>query len=91
MSADIFWAQLPPPTPTALPPAAPIELPALQNAITTWKFAPEVVGFWNQFRDYTPGFQTMLIVLLVIGLIFLIMNLIRRLGETGTGEKDSAS
>lgn len=87
MLAD-WLAQFPPPTPTPLPPAAPVELPALTNAVDTWAIAPEVVGFWNQFGDYTPAFQIMLVLLTVIGLIFLIMNLIRRAGETtGADEK----
>ena len=85
MLANLF-AQLPPPTPTALPPAAPVELPALANAIDTWGVAPEVVGFWNQFRDYTPALQTMLILLVVIGLIFIIIKQVKDLGQSTTGE-----
>lgn len=85
MSANFLLLALayapPPPTPTAMPPTEPIELPALREGISMWEIAPNAVGFWNQFGEYTPAIQWILLFMTIISLVFLMMFLMRRFGE----------
>ncbi|MCU0463218.1 MAG: hypothetical protein MUF38_01470 [Anaerolineae bacterium] len=71
-----FLAQVVPPTPTYIPPNTtpiPLELPSPK----IWDYAPQAVGMWNMFRDLTPAFQIMLLLLLIFVGIQFIIRLIR--------------
>lgn len=68
-----------PPTPTPMPLGTPIPLGIGQ--LTLWQFAPDAVGLWGQFSDYTAGFQWAVIIVLGLVLIGLIAVLLRGLTE----------
>jgi hypothetical protein len=68
-----------PPTPTPIPAGTPVNLNLEGSEL--WSMAPDMVGLWGQFGDYTQALQWGLIVLLLLVLMWHIASLIRGLSE----------
>jgi hypothetical protein len=69
-----------PPTPTPIPYNAPPV--ALEfDGVLLWDVAPNAVGFWGQFGDYTPVLQWIIVGMLVIALVWLIAGLFKQLSQ----------
>lgn len=78
-----------PPTPTPLPPdpvalsqASQIDL----GGFRLWDLAPEAIGFWNQFGGATQALQWVVFALIIVIFIFVVMKLLKRLGEGGNSD-----
>lgn len=67
-----------PPTPTAIPLGTPIPI---DLDVGLWNLAPNAVGLWNTFDNYTPALQTIFFVVLLILLIWTITKLLRGISE----------
>jgi hypothetical protein len=75
-----------PPTPTFLPPAAPGSVVAQArqvslNNVSLWEMAPDAVGLWGSFRDFTPVLQWVFVAVLVVILVWSAVTLIKSLSE----------
>lgn len=76
-----------PPTPTYIPPnsgefaqyASSLDL---SNIVNLWDVAPHGVGLWNQFRDWTPALQWILVLAALLALFWLGFILLKRFGES---------
>lgn len=69
-----------PPTPTPMPYGTPIPI-NLQNDLL-WHMAPNAVGFWNQFSDYTPVLQWVLVALLLGVFVWVVAIRIKKVTES---------
>lgn len=69
-----------PPTPTVMPLGTPIPL-EIGGQITLWGAAPELVGFWGQFHEYTPALQWIFVIGLGLALIGVLAWQLRNLSE----------
>lgn len=67
-------------TPTPMPVGTPIPL-NMGGELTLWQYAPDVVGIWGQFDDFTPGLQWGLIIIVGLVLIAAIAIQLRNLTE----------
>lgn len=75
-----------PPTPTFSPPAAPGSVMAQARNIalddvSLWQMAPDAVGLWGSFRDFTPVLQWVFVAILVFILFWSAVTLIKSLSE----------
>lgn len=68
-----------PATPTPIPAGTPIPLDIDTGGL--WGVAPNVVGLWNQFEQYTPVLQLIVLGLLLLGLIGMIAFVVRSISE----------
>jgi len=68
-----------PPTPTLTPDGTPI--PLNFDELSLWQMAPESVGLWNQFNEYTPTLQWIFVALLLGFFIWAIAIKIKSLSE----------
>lgn len=79
------------PTPTPLPPdpqalarAAQIDLGATTDL---WDIAPNVLQLWGQFGTATQVLQWVLIAAIVVGIIWAVTLMLKRMGNTDMGEE----
>lgn len=78
---NLFFAQLPPPTPTYIP--TPAGTPyVIMPDWDLWSFAPQVVGTANQIEPYfTEGGRIVVFIFLLMSALFIIYWNIKRLGQ----------
>jgi hypothetical protein len=74
-----------PPTPTQVPIEMGTTHETLQLAFageaSLWETAPEVVGLWGSFSDYTPVLQWMVVAILCVVLLWMAARVIKSLSE----------
>lgn len=71
-----------PPDPVALGRAAQIDIGATTDL---WDIAPNVLQLWGQFSNETQAVQWVLLAVIIVGLIWVLIILLKRLGAGDAG------